>query len=1110
MDREYVAFISYRHAPLDTEVASRLQRAIEQYRVPPSLRRDGNRQLGLVFRDEEELPASSDLSSDISAALDHSRYLIVVCTPDTPSSVWVRREIAYFLQHHDRDRVLAVLAAGEPAESFPPELTSAGEGEDAREVEPLAANVCAPTKAGMRRRLRTESVRLYAALLGCPYDALVMRQQRRRRRRAAAAVAAVLAVAVVFSGVLLLKNSQLRARNEELIRQRREVQLSESKLLTSSARDEVAGGDYMSALEHALSALPSDAEDDRPYYAPAEAALMSALNVFSHQEGSRDLLMQTTLWMDSPVINLAATSDGAKLLAMDSYCTLTAFDPLTGEKLWNTHLIAGDGQEIDTYGYTSQLKLDEQNGMAIMMFDYWIVGISLETGDLVWYVGGSIGTTESFYLSRDGTKLAYYDATTDYSEDFSACDLVILRADTGEELRRIRLAEGRANKKYSARELDSDSANERNGAFIRDDTAFFGALYTADWGLLSGSEDDSESAVNYFEADLETGEVRVVRREEGDSYSFSDSAVLWLGVDVPDGFFLVLSKGDTSNSTVVYRSFDLQTGELLWETAAQAKDSSYHVSTQPYRVMIWGTTLLVNADDQLYGFRALTGELFSQVQLQAPMVAMEGEDNAFAFLLSDGDYALGWVSGYGSLVDSASLWGYVYHLGEATAAVVARSGLLAMDVEENRILGFRSGEWEDGFGYVAAVTQEDGRCIRVCRIRAAGEVVAEKQVEMPDEFYPMAYIAGAFTHTAADGSLWMGGHCDDYNEAVFCRLNPDRTAAETVLTYPDSIYLTDAYIVEDGSGLMLSKRDGTVAWHDFATGETAALAEKNTLELSQYGTTKYVGSDASASSAYLSSGQVLTAYCRADDPRLRLWLDGAEQRSVPLPEGMTWSRPGDLFVDSVLCVGGSGCILLSRFEEGAERMDFALYDPDGHWTMIRDAEGGDKQRKFIMADTKPWFAVLGAGGILRVYDAGSPDAVREFRLGLPTNSVEDCRFVLDDACVAIYTAEGLAVLLDSETGELLYSGWIGTRGSRVDVRRDNSGRRVYLWTDGTDNDCVCLDAASWTELGRMTDVYGFDSRTDEICFFTYSDGVSLRRIPERERLIEIGQGLIAD
>ena len=141
-ERNYKAFISYRHRPLDMAVAKKLHKRIERYVIPKDLRKDGEKKLGLVFRDQDELPISNNLTENIRIALDHSEFLIVICTPDTPLSEWVKREITYFTEHHSRDRVLAVLADGEPEQSFPKPLTEVYNeaGELIETIEPLAGS----------------------------------------------------------------------------------------------------------------------------------------------------------------------------------------------------------------------------------------------------------------------------------------------------------------------------------------------------------------------------------------------------------------------------------------------------------------------------------------------------------------------------------------------------------------------------------------------------------------------------------------------------------------------------------------------------------------------------------------------------------------------------------------------------------------------------------------------------------------------------------------------------------------------------------------------------------------------------------------------------------
>ncbi|MCL4217482.1 MAG: hypothetical protein KJ052_10835, partial [Candidatus Hydrogenedentes bacterium] len=65
----YHAFISYRHVEPDRAWAQWLHGAIETYPVPKAFREKGTpARLKPVFRDEEELPVSSDLSREIDTA----------------------------------------------------------------------------------------------------------------------------------------------------------------------------------------------------------------------------------------------------------------------------------------------------------------------------------------------------------------------------------------------------------------------------------------------------------------------------------------------------------------------------------------------------------------------------------------------------------------------------------------------------------------------------------------------------------------------------------------------------------------------------------------------------------------------------------------------------------------------------------------------------------------------------------------------------------------------------------------------------------------------------------------------------------------------------------
>ena len=210
----YAAFISYSHA--DADVARWLHRALETYRFPrglvgmPTPVGPVARRLAPIFRDREELPAAADLGDRLREALREARHLLVICSPRAARSPWVNEEIRFFKAHHGGERVLALIAAGEPGhaeeECFPAalrfRLDAAGQLSDAP-AEPLAADI-RPGKDG--RRLAR--LKLLAGLSGLPLDQLARRDVARRQQRLVWLAAAASLVAVITAGLAIYANQQ--------------------------------------------------------------------------------------------------------------------------------------------------------------------------------------------------------------------------------------------------------------------------------------------------------------------------------------------------------------------------------------------------------------------------------------------------------------------------------------------------------------------------------------------------------------------------------------------------------------------------------------------------------------------------------------------------------------------------------------------------------------------------------------------------------------------------------------------------------------------------------------------------------------------------------------
>ena len=155
--RQYAVFISYRHADnqeMGRKWANWLHEALESYEVPPdligktSLRGDKvPASLYPVFRDEEELPADADLSTNIRHALENSGLLVVLCSPRAVQSRFVADEIRHFKELGKSERILALMIDGEPnASDDPAKVESFGAAAECF-PEPLRFGVAADDDA---------------------------------------------------------------------------------------------------------------------------------------------------------------------------------------------------------------------------------------------------------------------------------------------------------------------------------------------------------------------------------------------------------------------------------------------------------------------------------------------------------------------------------------------------------------------------------------------------------------------------------------------------------------------------------------------------------------------------------------------------------------------------------------------------------------------------------------------------------------------------------------------------------------------------------------------------------------------------------------------------
>ncbi len=209
----YDAFISYRQLEPDKKIARLLHRALETYRVPRSLVRQGKKhKIKRIFRDIEELAATSDLSLKIRNTLKQSRYLIVICSLKTSESKWIAEEIRIFKELRRYDRILTLTIEGEIHDVIPLSILE--------QAEPLSADIRDPaTRMPSIRLLKDAKLRLLAPILDCDYDDLKQREQKRQIRNLTTAAAVMLALVCIFAVLsvqLFIKQNALAKSRQEL------------------------------------------------------------------------------------------------------------------------------------------------------------------------------------------------------------------------------------------------------------------------------------------------------------------------------------------------------------------------------------------------------------------------------------------------------------------------------------------------------------------------------------------------------------------------------------------------------------------------------------------------------------------------------------------------------------------------------------------------------------------------------------------------------------------------------------------------------------------------------------------------------------------------------
>ena len=613
MDIHYNAFISYRHHPDDIRVAAEIHRLLEHYKVPRAIRKQ-SKGITRLFRDKEELPITSNLTDDITRALENSDYLIVICSTHTRESTWVQREIETFLLTHDRSRILTVLVDGEPYETIPETLLYEEQVDPATgqvkrvPIEPLSCDWRIP-----RRKARQEELpRLAAALLNCGYNELRQRERQYRMRRMVTAFSAALAVCLCFMAYFLYSNLQIQRANEQLQDANARIQenlnqalKNQSMFLGNESLQLLDDGDRLTAIALALEALP-EYEGERPYVASAELALSQAVGAY---DVNFSIVSIGAMECGALVRDFVVTDDGKILYTRDARSMIS---------VWNTETFQRLGSLTLDF-LLPQMKVTN-SGNLLIYESYGQLFCCGSDGSILWSVSdcGDV----AFLDDKNILMLLDYESTA-FGEPY-LCTIRFVEPDTGEEVREPLTF--------------SDSNGTAGSPHFLLDSYSGGTPVCLEFSRYS--DDYSYEISDIHVLDLQAGTCTYLTTLEDiriDDVGFTADGNLLLMTCSPT-FSLqgsVLDMLTTCETKGTLYCIDSSTGARLWETEIV---SYVYSSCSTLETIPGSTNLLFQYNNVFHIIDSGTGEVLTRCETTSSSRWTRVDQEFTLFILEDGSY----------------------------------------------------------------------------------------------------------------------------------------------------------------------------------------------------------------------------------------------------------------------------------------------------------------------------------------------------------------------------------------------------------------------------------------------------------------------------------------
>ncbi len=381
--QKYFAFISYQRD--DEEWAKWLAHELEHYHLPSALngRDDLPQEFRPIFRDIDELSAGN-LPQQIHNALECSKHLIVICSPQSAKSPWVNKEIEEFIRMGKTDKIFPFIIDGiamckdpdDPEECFPPALRNLP-----KDDERLGANV---NENGHGNKLRTCN--------DCPIKEERLKQGDIYDKGRDAAVVKIVAGMLGLSfDTLWQRYEREKAEEERKIREQRDNLLRAQSRFTSKTVLELSRtGDNHLARRLCLEIAPTPKHPDYPYTPEAESALRATMMDNNY--------IYLGHLQNKDIFTVQFSPDGRTVVSASKDNTVKIWDVATGICHFS---ITGKSDFHTSASYSPDGKY-----IAIASRDNFIHIVDSTTGNEIKLLDGQSFIVESIVFSPNGKRLA--------------------------------------------------------------------------------------------------------------------------------------------------------------------------------------------------------------------------------------------------------------------------------------------------------------------------------------------------------------------------------------------------------------------------------------------------------------------------------------------------------------------------------------------------------------------------------------------------------------------------------------------------------------------------------------------------------------------------------